>query len=221
MKKIYILLSFLILFITPSIFIFHKNQTNENFANKNTPVPEEGIYTLQPSNNGFSFKIQSTEINIYPSNKTDKINDIYFFYTSAPDKTLTKDYKFQEIDNQNFRLSTLKDTFQLGLFATDKPLVLSVNDFDKTFQFEKAKTGNKTDSAREISIYNIIHFGNPCGNIKIVKNKNNITEMIIKTKNNDIKESPTYLSAIFTGFLIFQQFQNINSFDYDKFFSKK
>lgn len=220
MKKIYVLYLFLILFIIPCLILF-PNKNQENFAGKKSIIPfktgnEEETYELTPNGNHYSFKIKDNEISIFPSNKKNRSTDIYFFYSSNPNKKLADDFYFYEIDSQNYKIDTPNYKFKMNLSISDYPLKFEVNNYDKTFEFEKAKTGNNQNT----KIFNLLHFKQPCGNIKITKDKNKTSKMILKTTNKDIKNSPEFLSTIFTGFLIFDKISNLSQYEYDKFFSK-
>ncbi len=215
MMKIYILYLFLILYIIPIILLFY-SQKIENFSNKKD---NEKTYVLEKdSENSYSFKIKNQTISILPSNKSKKIFDIYFFYTSSPDKKLVENFNFYEINSQTYKLISGKNSYQLQLSISSTPLILNFNNFLKTFDFETAETGNSKEIDKETLTYNIIYFKNPCGNITINKKNNKIQSITIKTINNELKESTEFLTAIFTGFLIFDRLNSVNQFEYDKFF---
>lgn len=213
MMKIYILYLFLILFIIPVLFT---NQLKiENFANS------EKEFVLKRDNSDYQFKFNNDEIEIHPSNKSDRVRDIYFFYTSCPNKKIGQYFKFNDIDSQNYKLIYNKNTFDLNLTVSDTPLKINVNNFDKTYEFEKASSGNTENKNSKTLVYNIIYFKKPIGNIKIFKVKNKTKEIILKTNNKDIYNNVDYVTAIFTGFLIFDEIDNLNIVDYDNFYKPK
>lgn len=218
MMKIYILYLFLILYITPLIWFFYSSNL-EKFANKKE---NEQTYILEKdSENSYSFKIKKQIITILPSNKSKKIFDIYFFYTSSPDKKIVENFNFYEINSQTYKLISGKNSYELSLSISSTPLKLNFNNFLKTFDFETAETGNSKEKETEILVYNIIYYKNPCGNLTINKKNNKIESITIKTINKDLKDSAEYLSAIFTGFLIFDRLNSVNQFEYDKFFKSQ
>lgn len=229
MKNIYTLYLFLILFIIP-ITLLQNNQ--ENFSNKKIIISDsaqkslkkedednednekpskedkdEQTFILSKDHNYYQFQFKKKEFQIFPSNKSNKPTDIYFFFTSSPNKKDAESYQFQDIDNQNYLFKSIKNTFKLKISMSDSPLKISINNHDQTLEFEKASKGNST--------YNILHFKQPCGNIKIENSK-----ITLKTKNKLIKNNPDYITAIFCGFLAFNKINDLHQYSYEKFFSK-
>jgi len=238
MMKIYILYLFLIIFIIPTLFF--KFGYIENFANKKKVKvkmsEEESIkqdkkqkknlnkgsdeeYILTNNINSYTFMYKDKPFTIFPSNKTDKVSDIFFIFDSQ-DKNKIKNVKFNYEDPQNFKIKDGKETIKLSITMTDKPLTMVINNFDKTFDFEKASTGNKKDKKKETNVYNIIYFNTNIGNVKVEKENDVTNKITIKTKNKELQSNPNYLLAIFTGFLIFDSIKKISKIDYDKHYSK-
>jgi len=213
MLKIYILFLFLILFIIPCLFIFNSKHT-EHFANKDKSQEQEE-FILNKNENQYYFKYKDDEIDILPSNKSNKINDIYFAYTSFQDKKLTTNLKFDEIDDQTFKLTTPKNIFEITTSKTEIPLKISMNNGDKTIEFQKASTGNTKD----VSVFNIMSLKSTIGNVTLTKIKDKINTIIIKSKDDMIKKTPDTLIAIFTAFLIFDKLVEMNKSNYDKIFT--
>ncbi len=224
MMKIYILYLFLILYITPLLFIF--KDTTEHFATnikvkdvkqeESKEEQDDEEYILEKEGNGYSFEVNDKTIKIFPSNKTGKPNDIYFIYDSSPDSVVAEKFKFTDLNNQKYKFSSKKNNFGIKTSVNDKPIELNVNDFDKEYEFKKAATGNKKDDKKEKQVFNLIYFNSPIGNIVIEKEKGKTKNIKFKTSDKNIKDQLDYITAIFTSILIYDQLQDNSKINYEE-----
>ena len=109
--KIIIFYIFLILIFIPILFnlIFITRTVEEGFkgkGKKKNNKNKEVMYKMTVDNGSYSFVYGKNTIEILPSNKKNKITDIYFNYHSLPDRTVANgNYSFDDIFDPQRRLN--------------------------------------------------------------------------------------------------------------------
>ena len=73
----------------------------------------EVLYKMVGDNGSYSFIYGKNTIEILPSNKKDKITDIYFHYRSLPDKSIANGNSFDDISSQEFVLKCPKNKYKI------------------------------------------------------------------------------------------------------------
>ena len=113
--KIIIFYIFLILIFIPILFkIVFITRTVEGFKDGDEDKKEkkkkekEVEYKLIDDNGSYSFLYGKNMIEILPSNKSNKLTDVYFHYRSLPDKTIANSNYFEDITSQEFIVKTPK-----------------------------------------------------------------------------------------------------------------
>jgi len=212
--KIIIFYVFLILIFIPIIFnsIFitrivegfkggnkeeKKEKKKKKKKNKKT---KEVMYKMIGSNDSYSFLYGKNTIEILPSNKKDKITDLYFYYRSLPDKTITNGISFDDISSQEFILKTPKNNYKISFSSSDKPIKIMVNETDYKIELEKKEKEGKFN----ILWYNDIVAGTIDGfDIKLTDDELDDVEFII---------------VLYTAILIIQKMKDLDNVDYNKMF---
>jgi len=202
--KIIIFYLFLLIMIFPIIFskIFI-NETVENFKGKKSKKGKKGkkdiIYNLNNDNGSYNFISGNTTIEIMPSNKSNKISDIYFHYRSLPDKTIANGNQFEDKNNRVFTLNTPKNKYTITYSSSSKPISILVNEHDYVIDIEKTKDTGK---------YNIIWY------TKIVGTISDYTIKLDEPKLDNIE----IIMTIYTALLIVDKMKNLDLVDYNKIF---
>jgi len=230
MMKIYILYLFLILFILPAIVYppIYRPKIFEGLQNKKDdkkdkkkdgPVEKQVILKRDKDADTFSFRFEPDEITISPSNKSEKVSDMYFFYFSSPSKTPTYNFKFNEVNTKEYKLDTPKDSYKILTEMQDEPLNIIVNDHDYEFKLQKASSGHSEE--KEKTTYNIVHFQKAIGNVIILKKLGKLDQITLTTTLPEIYESVGAICAILTGFMIIDKINSLDTVDYDAIYKKK
>jgi hypothetical protein len=134
-----------------------------------------------------------------PSNKSNKISDIYFHYRSLPDKTIANGNKFEDKNNRVFTLKTPKNKYTITYSSSSKPISILVNEHDYVIDIEKTKDTGK---------YNIIWY------TKIVGTISDYTIKLDEPKLDNIE----IIMTIYTALLIVDKMKNLDLVDYNKIF---
>ena len=198
--KIIIFYIFLILIFIPILFkIVFITRTIEGFKdgdNKNKEV----VYNMTGDNGSYSFIYGKNTIEILPSNKKDKITDVYFHYRSLPDKTIANGNSFDDISSQEFVLKTPKNKYKISFSSSKKPITIILNETEYMIELEKKDKEGKFD----ILWHNKIVAGTIDGfDIKLTEKKLDDVEFII---------------VLYTAILIIQKMKNLDNVDYNKMF---
>ena len=199
--KIIIFYLFLLIMIFPIIFnkIFI-NETVENFKGKKGKKGKKDIiYNLNNDNGSYNFISGNTTIEIMPSNKSTKINDIYFHYRSLPDKTIANSNQFEDKNNRVFTLKTPKNKYTITYSSSSKPISILVNEHDYTIDIEKTKDTGK---------YNILWYTKIAGTI---------SDYMIKLDEPKL-DNIEIIMTIYTALLIVEKMKNLDLVDYNKIF---
>jgi hypothetical protein len=196
--KIIIFYIFLILIFIPIIFnsIFI-TRTVESF--KGNKKNKEVVYKMIGENDYYSFIYGKNNIEILPSNKKDKITDLYFHYRCLPDKTITNGISFDDISSQEFVLKTPKNKYKILLSTSKKPITIIVNETEYMIELEKKdKEGS----------FDILWFNNVVGTIDGFDIK------LTEKKLDDVEVS----MVLYTAILIIQKMKALDNVDYNKMF---
>jgi len=199
--KIIIFYLFLLIIVFPVLFnkIFI-NETVENFKGKKGKKGKKDIiYNLNTDNGSYNFISGNTTIEIMPSNKSNKISDIYFHYRSLPDKTIANSNQFEDKNNRMFTLKTPKNKYTITYSSSSKPISILVNEHDYVIDIEKTKDTGK---------YNIIWYN------KIVGTISDYTIKLDEPKLDNIE----IIMTIYTALLIVDKMKNLDLVDYNKIF---
>lgn len=199
--KIIIFYLFLLIIVFPVLFnkIFI-NETVENFKGKKGKKGKKDIiYNLNNDNGSYNFISGNTTIEIMPSNKSNKISDIYFHYRSLPDKTIANGNQFEDKNNRMFTLKTPKNKYTITYSSSSKPISILVNEHDYVIDIEKTKDTGK---------YNIIWYN------KIVGTISDYTIKLDEPKLDNIE----IIMTIYTALLIVDKMKNLDLVDYNKIF---
>ena len=125
--KIIIFYIFLILIFIPILFkIVFITRNIEGF--KGEKKNKEVVYNMTGDNGSYSFIYGKNTIEILPSNKKDKITDVYFHYRSLPDKTIANGNSFDDISSQEFVLKTPTNKYNISFSSSKKPIKIIVNE---------------------------------------------------------------------------------------------
>ena len=211
--KIIIFYIFLILIFIPIIFntIFIK-RTVEGFKGedkekkkekkkKKNKKTKEVSYKLVGDKKGYSFLYGKNTIQIFPSNKTKDIIDIYFNYTSSPDTTLANISSFDDISKSEFVIKTHKNKYNIYFSSSETPIKIIVNDTEYEILLKKEK--NK-EGKFDIIWYTDIVAGTIDGfDIKLTDDELDDVEFII---------------VLYTAILIIQKMKDLDNVDYNKMF---
>jgi len=204
--KIIIFYIFLILIFIPIIFnsIFitktvegFKGEDKEDKEDKNKKKKKkEVMYKM----NGDSFLYGKNTIEILPSNKSNKITDLYFHYRSLPDKTITNGISFDDISSQDFIVKTPKNNYKISFSSSEKPIKIIVNETEYRIELKKKKKEGKFD----ILWYNNIVAGTIDGfDIKLSEKELDDVEVII---------------VLYTAILMIKKIKDLDNVDYNKMF---
>jgi len=210
--KIIIFYVFLILIFIPIIFntIFitrtvegfkgeDKEEKKKNKKNKNKKT-KEVMYKMIDGNDSYSFLYGKNTIEILPSNKKDKITDLYFHYRSLPDKTIANGISFDDISSQEFIVKTSKNNYKISFSSSDKPIKIIVNETEYMIELKKKEKEGKFD----ILWYTDILAGTIDGfDIKLTDDELDDVEVII---------------VLYTAILIIQKMKDLDNMDYNKMF---
>lgn len=194
------------IFITKTIESFKGNKDTDNKDN-NKKVKEkkkgknekEVEYKLIDDNGSYSFLYGKNTIEILPSNKSNKLTDVYFHYRSLPDKTIANSNYFEDISSQEFVVKTPKNKYKITFASSKKPITILVNEHDYMIELEKTDKEGK---------FNILWYNKVSGEIDEFNIK------LTETKLDDVE----VVLVLYTAILIIQKMKNLDNVDYNKMF---
>ena len=201
--KIIIFYIFLILIFIPILFkIVFITSTVESFKGekKKNKKKKEVMYKMIGDNGSYSFLYRKNTIEILPSNKKNKITDIYFHYRSLPDKSIANGNSFDDISNQEFILKGPKNNYKISFSSSKKPITILVNETEYMIELEKKEKEGKFD----ILWYNKVAGTIDGFDIKLSEKKLDDVEVIM---------------VLYTAILIIQKMKDLDNVDYNKMFT--
>ena len=205
--KIIIFYIFLILIFIPIIFnsIFI-TRTVESFNGGNNEEKEEKKKNKKKKKKevmykmiGDSFIYGKNTIEILPSNKKDKITDLYFHYRSLPDKSIANGNTFDDISSQEFIVKTPKNKYKISFSSSKKPITIILNETEYMIELEKKDKEGKFD---------ILWFNKVAGTIDGFDIK------LTEKKLDDVE----VVMVLYTAILIIQKMKDLDNVDYNKMF---
>jgi hypothetical protein len=199
--KIIIFYIFLIFIFIPILFnIIFITRTIEDFkGDKKKKKEKEVKYELIDDNGSYNFLYGKNTIEILPSNKKDKITDIYFHYRSLPDKTIANSNYFDDISSQEFMITTPKNKYKISFTSSKKPITIIVNETENMIELEKKDKEGKFD----ILWHNTISGTIDGFDIKLREKKLDDVEVIL---------------VLYTAILIIKKMKDLDNVDYNKMF---
>lgn len=202
--KIIIFYIFLILIFIPILFkIVFITRTVEGFKDgdkeEKKKKEKEVKYELIDDNGSYNFLYGKNTIEILPSNKKDKITDIYFHYRSLPDKTIANSNYFEDITSQEFVVKTPKNKYKISFSSSKKPITIIVNETEYMIELEKKDKEGKFD----ILWHNTISGTIDGFDIKLSEKKLDDVEVIL---------------VLYTAILIIKKMKDLDNVDYNKMF---
>ena len=202
--KIIIFYIFLILIFIPILFnlIFITKTVEEGFKGKgkgkrkgNTNVS----YKMIEDNGSYSFVYGKNTIEILPSNKKDKITDVYFHYRCLQDKTVANGNSFDDISSNEFMLKSPKNNYKISFSSSKKPITIIVNESQYMIELEKKDKEGK---------YDILWYNKVSGTIDGFDIK------LTEKKLDDVE----VLMVLYTAILLTQKMKDLDNVDYNKIF---
>ena len=197
--KIIIFYIFLILIFIPiifnSIFITRTVEGFKGEKKEKKKKNKEVIYKMI----GDSFIYGKNTIEILPSNKKDKITDLYFHYRSLPDKSIANGNTFDDISSQEFIVKTPKNKYKISFSSSKKPITIILNETEYMIELEKKDKEGKFD---------ILWFNKVVGTIDGCYIK--LTEKTL----DDVE----VVMVLYTAILIIQKMKDLDNVDYNKMF---
>jgi hypothetical protein len=197
--KIIIFYIFLILIFIPiifnSIFITRTVEGFKGEKKEKKKKNKEVIYKMI----GDSFIYGKNTIEILPSNKKDKITDLYFHYRSLPDKSIANGNTFDDISSQEFVLKTPKNKYKISFSSSKKPITIILNETEYMIELEKKDKEGKFD---------ILWFN------KVVGTIDGFDIKLTEKKLDDVE----VVMVLYTAILIIQKMKDLDNVDYNKIF---
>ena len=160
---------------------------------------KEVVYNMTGDNGSYSFIYGKNTIEILPSNKKDKITDVYFHYRSLPDKTIANGNSFDDISSQEFVLKTPTNKYKISFSSSKKPITIIVNETEYMIELEKKDKEGKFD---------ILWFNKVSGTI------DGFDIRLTEKKLDDVE----VLMVLYTAILIIQKMKDLDNVDYNKMF---
>ena len=197
--KIIIFYIFLILIFIPiifnSIFITRTVEGFNGEKKEKKKKNKEVIYKMI----GDSFIYGKNTIELLPSNKKDKITDLYFHYRSLPDKSIANGNTFDDISSQEFIVKTPKNKYKISFSSSKKPITIILNETEYMIELEKKDKEGKFD---------ILWFNKVAGTI------NGFDIKLTEKKLDDVE----VVMVLYTAILIIQKMKDLDNVDYNKMF---
>jgi len=197
--KIIIFYIFLILIFIPiifnSIFITRTVEGFKGEKKEKKKKNKEVIYKMI----GDSFIYGKNTIEILPSNKKDKITDLYFHYRSLPDKSIANGNTFDDISSQEFIVKTPKNKYKISFSSSKKPITIILNETEYMIELEKKDKEGKFD---------ILWFNKVAGTIDGFDIK------LTEKKLDDVE----VVMVLYTAILIIKKMKDLDNVDYNKMF---
>jgi hypothetical protein len=202
--KIIIFYVFLILIFIPILFnlIFITRTVEEGFKGKGKKKKnknKEVMYKMTGDNGSYSFVYGKNTIEILPSNKKNKIADIYFNYRSLPDKTVANGDSFDDISSNEFMLTAPKNNYKISFSSSKKPITIIVNESQYMIELEKKDKEGK---------YDILWYNKVSGTI------DGFDVKLTEKKLDDVE----VLTVLYTAILITKKMKDLDNVDYNKIF---
>ena len=202
--KIIIFYVFLILIFIPILFnlIFITRTVEEGFKGKGKKKKnknKEVMYKMIGDNGSYSFVYGKNTIEILPSNKKNKIADIYFNYRSLPDRTVANGNSFDDISSNEFVLTAPKNNYKISFSSSKKPITIIVNESQYMIELEKKDKEGK---------YDILWYNKVSGTI------DGFDVKLTEKKLDDVE----VLTVLYTSILITQKMKDLDNIDYNKIF---
>ena len=202
--KIIIFYIFLILIFIPILFnlIFITRTVEEGFKGKGKKKKnknKEVSYKMVGDNGSYSFVYGKNTIEILPSNKKNKIADIYFNYRSLPDKTVANGDSFDDISSNEFVLTAPKNNYKISFSSSKKPITIIVNESQYMIELEKKDKEGK---------YDILWYNKVSGTI------DGFDVKLTEKKLDDVE----VLMVLYTAILITKKMKDLDNVDYNKIF---
>ena len=195
--KIIIFYIFLILIFIPiifnSIFITRTVEGFKGEKKEKKKKNKEVIYKMI----GDSFIYGKNTIEILPSNKKDKITDLY--YRSLPDKSIANGNTFDDISSQEFIVKTPKNKYKISFSSSKKPITIILNETEYMIELEKKDKEGKFD---------ILWFN------KVVGTIDGFDIKLTEKKLDDVE----VVMVLYTAILIIQKMKDLDNVDYNKMF---
>ena len=215
--KIIIFYVFLILIFIPIIFnsIFitrtvegfkggnneeKKEKKEKKKKKKKNKKTKEVMYKMIGGNDSYSFLYGKNTIEILPSNKKDKITDLYFHYRSLTDRTIANGISFDDISSQEFIVKTPKNNYKISFSSSDKPIKIIVNETKYKIELEKKEKEGK---------FNIIWYTDLVAGT--------IDGFDIKLTDDEL-DDVEFIIVLYTAILIIQKMKDLDNVDYNKMF---
>lgn len=177
-----------------------KKEKKDKNEKKNNKKMKEVMYKMIGDNGSYRFIYGKNTIEILPSNKKDKITDLYFNYLSLPDRTIVNGISFDDISSQEFIVKTPKNNYNISFSSSDKPIKIIINETDYMIELKKKEKEGKFD----ILLYTDILAGTIDGfDIKLTDDELDDVEVII---------------VLYTAILIIQKMKDLDNVDYNKIF---
>lgn len=198
---IFIPILFKIVFITRTVEGFNDGDGDKKEKRKKEKKKKkkEVEYKLINDNGSYSFLYGKNTIEILPSNKSNKLTDVYFHYRSLPDKTIANSNYFEDITSQEFIVKTPKNKYKITFSSTKKPITIIVNESQYMIELEKKDKEGKFD----ILWYNKVSGSIDGFNIKLSEKKLDDIEVVL---------------VLYTAILIIQKMKDLDNVDYNKIF---
>ena len=197
--KIIIFYIFLILIFIPiifnSIFITRTVEGFKGEKKEKKKKNKEVIYKMI----GDSFIYGKNTIEILPSNKSNKITDLYFHYRSLPDKSIANGNTFDDISSQEFIVKTPKNKYKISFSSSKKPITIILNETEYMIELEKKDKEGKFD---------ILWFN------KVVGTIDGFDIKLTEKKLDDVE----VVMVLYTAILIIQKMKDLDNVDYNKMF---
>lgn len=192
---IFIPIIFNTIFITRTVESFKGGNNKNKDKKEKTKKNKEVMYKMI----GDSFIYGKNTIEILPSNKKNKITDLYFHYRSLPDKSIAHGISFDDITSQEFLVKTPKNKYKISFSSSKKPITIIVNETEYMIELEKKEKEGKFD----ILWYNKVSGTIDGFDIKLSEKKLDDVEVIM---------------VLYTAILIIQKMKDLDNVDYNKMF---
>ena len=196
---IFIPILFKILFITSTVEGFKDGDGEKKEKKEKKKKEKEVEYKLIDDNGSYSFLYGKNTIEILPSNKSNKLTDIYFHYRSLPDKTIANSNYFEDITSQEFVVKTPNNKYKITFSSTKKPITIIVNESQYMIELEKKDKEGKFD----ILWYNKVSGTIDGFDIKLSEKKLDDIEVVL---------------VLYTAIIIIQKMKDLDNIDYNKMF---
>ena len=202
--KIIIFYIFLILIFIPILFkLVFITSTIEGFKGEETKKKnKEVMYKMIQANQdkkSYSFVYGKNTIEILRLEKTDKITDLYFHYSSLPDETIANGNSFEDISSQEFMIKTPNNKYKISFSSSKNPITIIVNETEYMIELEKKDKEGKFD---------ILWFNKVSGTI------DGFDIRLTEKKLDDVE----VLMVLYTAILIIQKMKDLDNVDYNKMF---